>query len=73
MIYDRGDQCRLPVRALHLCACVCALHVRTTPFTFFNGYMLLNIIETGLPVDMLHLMDERPRIAGWDAFGVHGC
>lgn len=24
MIYDRGDQCRLQVRALDLCVCVCA-------------------------------------------------
>ena len=54
---------------VYMCAYVCA---HTTPCTAFNGYMLLNIIETGLPLDMLHLMEGRLGIAGWDAFGGHG-
>lgn len=57
----------------HLYVSVCVdVCVHAAPCTAFNGYMLLNIIETGLPLDMLHLMEERLGIAGWDAFGGHG-
>lgn len=52
---------------VHVCPfmCVCVHHVM---HSVFNGYMLLNIIETGLPLDTLYLTDERLGIAGSDAF-----
>lgn len=55
-----------PCVAILVCLCVC-----TTPYTAFNGYMLLNIIETGLPLDTLHRMEKRLGIAEQDAFGGH--
>ena len=54
---------------LRVCVCVC---VCTTPYTAFNGYMLFNIIETGVPLDTLHLVEERQGAAGQDAFGGGG-
>ena len=56
---------------LYMCVCVCVC-VCTTPYTAFNGYMLFNIIETGVPLDTLHLVEERQGAAGWDAFGGGG-
>lgn len=44
-----------------MCAYICVfVCVWSAPCAAFNGYMLLNIIGTGLPLDMLHLTEEMP-------------
>lgn len=45
---------------VHVCLSMCEC---TTLCTAFNGYMLLNIIETGWPLDTLHLMERSIGIA----------
>lgn len=51
-----------------VCLCVCA-----APDTAFNGYMLLNMVETVTPLDTLHLMHGQAGSRGLVYLGICHC